>query len=135
MTINNPRTLRAAGATLGPFIIALGLMLRDGREIWYGLILLIISLFVFLIFQRNQPKYLFRSIEEGIIVTGGKTGLYDPDFVPYSDINDVEYNSGLIIVKRKTDSPIELRLPGKYREKVVQDIRSGIRSKSTKGAE
>ncbi|AHC16361.1 hypothetical protein [Salinispira pacifica] len=126
MTIQNPRTLRAAGASLGPLVIALGPMFQDGREIWYGFVLLIITLFVFLIFQRIQPKYLFRSTDQGIIVTGGKTGLYDPDYVPYSDINDVEYNSGLIIIKRKLHPPIELRIPGKHRQAVVDEIRSGI---------
>ena len=79
------------------------------------------------IFRKNIAPYVYKSDNSEIYIRGCKTGYYDPDFISVENISNVsEFGKNRIVVELKNNDRIELKLSRKYRDTVLEDIKSRI---------
>lgn len=88
--------------------------------------LLIIIVSILLYKYWNRKDILFKSTETGIIVSGSKEGMYDPDYIAYSDISDCIIDGNRIIIESKANKKIILINLGKNLHIIFDEINAHI---------
>lgn len=126
MNIRINRVLRAIAACTGPLIITIGQFFQLRDMIYYPIILLAGTILLFIIYFKKTPEYYIKEKDDGILITGSKQGMYDPDYVSYKDIIGVEKRGYNIALSLKSKADIEIYLPAKYRDTFINFIKEKI---------
>ena len=126
MNIKRNRIICAISVSIGPLIITIWQFIQSRG--YYPVIMLIITIGLFIFSYMRTPKYYIKETDTGIIITGSKQGLYEPDFIAFDTIEDVK-NIKNIYIKLSNSKVVEIYLPCKYREKYVQYLATKISKK------
>ena len=124
MDIKRSKFGSAISVSIGPFIIIISQFIQLRDKIYYPIILLIISTVVFIIAYIKTPKYYVKETSKGILITGSKQGFYDPDFIEFSQISNVEIINGSLFIGLNDSRKIEIFVPKKYRKKLLDELNS-----------
>ncbi len=125
MNIRKNRIIRAFSVSIGPLIISIGQFFQLHEMIYYPILSLLVAIILFIVFFLKTPKYYIKEKEDGFIISGSKKGLYDPDYVEFSKITNIE-RKGSTIELKNNNAIIELYLPSKYRDSFIDYVKVNI---------
>ncbi len=126
MNIPQNRVLRAFCASIGPIIITIGQFVQLRDKIYYPIILLLLTIFIFAVFFYKTPKFYIQEKENGFIITGSKSGIYDPDYIEFEKITNIEKKDSKVELSLRDNSKIELNLPAKFIDSFIDYVKSKI---------
>lgn len=126
MKITQNRYLKTVKFAAGPAVIALGMLVNDSITWYVALLLLLIPLILFMAIATKLSAVLFETTDEGVVVSGSRTGIYDPEFIAYSDIASVAARKREVSITRTGGQVVDLALPKKYVDKVQRAISDEI---------
>ena len=94
MTIERNRLLSAFLSTLGILCISVLQVVRFVGESFpnnlFSILFLIVPILLFIFAYHKTPSFYVKETPSGLIITGAKQGLYDPDFIEFDKISGVE---------------------------------------------
>ncbi len=124
MNIPQNRVLRAFCASIGPLIITVGQFIQLRDKIYYPIILLLITILLFTFILLKTPRFYVQEKENGFLITGSKSGIYDPDYIEFDKITNIEKKGSNIEISLKDNSKIELNLPSKFIDSFIDYAKS-----------
>jgi len=97
----------------------------NGYLTWYFALLweaivILISLVFFK--MRQKSSLLYESRDEGIYIRGSKEGVYDPDFLAYSDLLNFYREGNSLVLDLKDGKKVRLLGLGWHLDEVLQDL-------------
>lgn len=133
MTIERNRLLSAFLSTLGILCISVLQVVRFVGESFpnnlFSILFLIVPILLFIFAYHKTPSFYVKETPSGLIITGAKQGLYDPDFIEFDKISGVEMNkNSLVISVTSQQQTVELYVPKKYRAELFDALkkRAGV---------
>ena len=131
MTIERNRLLSAFLSSIGIFLIAVCQFVRFIGEPFPGnlfaICFLLVPILLFIFAYRRTPSFYVKETPTGLIITGAKQGLYDPDFIEFDKISGVEMiKNSLIISITNQQQSIELYVPKKYLAELFDALKKRI---------
>jgi len=126
MEIQKNRILSASSVAIGPLLITIGQFIQLRETIYYPIILLLVSIGIFILAYRKTAKFYVKEINNGLLITGSKQGLYDPDHISFNQISKAEIWASMITITLKDSSHIEIYVPKNHREKLLNYILAKI---------
>ena len=95
---------------------------------YYPAALLGVTFFIFAFAYCKVPATLFSSDDNGLLITGSRTGLYDPEYISYDEIMSVEQLDRNIDLRLKNGKMVALYFPKRYRANVRELIQGYLRN-------
>ena len=95
----------------------------------FSILFLIVPILLFIFAYHKTPSFYVKETPSGLIITGAKQGLYDPDFIEFDKISGVEMNkNSLVISVTSQQQTVELYVPKKYRAELFDALkkRAGV---------
>ncbi len=133
MTIERNRLLSAFLSTLGILCISILQVVRFVGESFpnnlFSILFLIVPILLFIFAYHKTPSFYVKETPSGLIITGAKQGLYDPDFIEFDKISGVEMNkNSLVISVTNQQQSVELYVPKKHRAELFDALkkRAGV---------
>ena len=133
MTIERNRLLSAFLSTLGILCISVFYVIRFIGEPFpnnlFAICFLLVPILLFIFAYHKTPSFYVKETPSGLIITGAKQGLYDPDFIEFDKISGVEMNkNSLVISVTSQQQTVELYVPKKYRAELFDALkkRAGV---------
>ena len=133
ITIERNRLLSAFLSTLGILCISVLYIIRFIGEPFpnnlFAICFLLVPILLFIFAYSRTPSFYVKETPTGLIITGAKQGLYDPDFIEFDKISGIEMNkNSLVITVTNQQQTIELYVPKKHRTELFDALkkRTGV---------
>ena len=126
MTIAKNRIVSVFLGMLGPLIIVAGLFVKSRGMIYYPIILLAVVILLGLLLFLKTKSYYVKEDAGGLWIGAAKTAMYDPDYVAFDSIADVEKRGSHLVLKLKDTEQVELYIPARQRKKFEAFVREKI---------
>lgn len=101
---------------------------RDPENRLYHISVAVIAIimYIFLTYYWKEKGILFKSNDTGIIVSGSKEGIYDPDYIAYSDISNCVIDQKRIVISLISGEKTILVNLGKHLQLIYDEIQRNL---------
>lgn len=122
MKITQNRFLVALKFIAGPMVVGIGHSIVHPTQWYFLLAVVIVSLLLYVLGLMKTSAILYQSTDEGIFISGSRTGFYDPEYIARADILSAKSTSFYIELRLIDNKLLRLAIPRRFHKEILEDL-------------
>jgi hypothetical protein len=122
MKITQNRFLVPLKFVAGPMVVGIGHILLHPSQWLLFLAAVLVSLLLYILGLIKTSAILYQSTEEGIFISGARTGFYDPEYIARADILSAKSMTFHIELRLMDSKLLRLAIPRRFHKDILEDL-------------